>query len=82
MSRVSDKSYFLYDLWSESSARFYIGITVNLAHRLEQHNSGVCTWTSKFRPWKIVHAESYATYRNARMREIQLKKQKGAFFLS
>ncbi len=77
MSRVSNKPYFVYVIWSDSSRRFYIGISENLAHRLELHNAGVSKWTSKFGPWRLVHAEQFTGYSGARKRELELKKQKG-----
>lgn len=77
MSRVSGKPYFAYVLWSASGQRFYIGISEDPAHRLEQHNAGKSKWTAKYRPWKLVHVEQFADYTGARRREIELKKQKG-----
>ncbi len=77
ISRVSNKPYFVYVIWSDSSRRFYIGISENLAHRLEQHNAGISKWTSKFGPWRLVHAEQFTGYSGARKRELELKKQKG-----
>jgi len=32
----------------------YIGITANLDERLRTHNAGGSSYTSKYRPWKIV----------------------------
>jgi putative endonuclease len=77
MSRVSDKPYFVYVLWSETSRRFYIGITENLAHRLAQHNEGLSAWTSRYRPWALVYQERKPDYGLARRRENELKRQKG-----
>lgn len=78
MSRVSDKPYFVYVLWSASGRRFYIGITEALADRLEQHNSGHCAaWTKRYRPWTLVFSEAHPNYNGARNRELELKAQKG-----
>ncbi|MBZ5511264.1 MAG: GIY-YIG nuclease family protein [Acidobacteriia bacterium] len=78
MSRVSGKPYFVYILWSASGQRFYIGIGENPDARLRQHNDGTSRgWTSRHRPWELVHREVYADYRLARQRELLLKKQKG-----
>ena len=77
MSRVSNKPYYLYVIWSDASRRFYIGISEDPAHRLEQHNHGASKWTAKFGPWKLVQVEEYADYTGARKRELALKKQKG-----
>ena len=82
MSRVSDKPYFVYVLYSASGKRFYIGISDDASLRLEQHNQGISRWTSRHRPWTLVQVERFPSYRAARKRELQLKAQKsgGGFF--
>jgi len=78
VSRVSNKPYFVYVLWSASARRFYIGIAETPATRLAQHNSGdFRSWTRRYRPWALVLSEPYASYTQARRREIELKSQKG-----
>jgi predicted GIY-YIG superfamily endonuclease len=32
----------------------YVGITNNLKHRLQEHNSGEGIHTSKYKPWKLM----------------------------
>jgi putative endonuclease len=84
MSRVSDKPYFVYVLWSPSARRFYVGISEEPTERLAQHNSSDLTkWTKRYRPWELVLTELYSNYGTARKRELELKKQKGGngFFL-
>jgi putative endonuclease len=84
MSRVSDKPYFLYLLWSSTARRFYIGISEHPEKRVIQHNAGESKWTSRAKDWKLVHLESFTNYADARRRELFLKKQKGGhgFFQS
>ena len=77
MSRVSGRSFYLYVLWSGSAKRFYIGISIDPQHRLLQHNQSTRGWTARYRPWHLVHQESYLDYASARKREIELKRQKG-----
>ena len=78
MSRVSDKPYWLYVLWSPSGGRFYIGVSDDPDRRLAQHNdAGARSWTRRYSPWNLVHTERYASYREARERELELKNQKG-----
>jgi putative endonuclease len=78
MSRVRDKPYFLYVLWSSDSNRFYIGITESIEQRLHQHNSGQFPgWTKRYQGWTLVHSERYNSYTEARRRELDLKRQKG-----
>jgi predicted GIY-YIG superfamily endonuclease len=55
--------------------RFYIGMTTNLEDRLNDHNSGVSTWT-KFRgPWTLVWSQERSTLGEARKLENKLKRQ-------
>jgi putative endonuclease len=77
MSRVSNKPYFVYVLWSQSGRRFYIGISENVHRRLEQHNQGLAQWTSRHRPWIVVHQQVCTDYTTARKLENELKRQKG-----
>ncbi len=84
MSRVSNKRYFVYVLWSDTGQRFYIGISEDPHKRLEQHNAGEAPrWTKRYFPWQLVFTEKRANYREARQRELELKAQKGGqgFFL-
>ena len=75
-SRVSGKPYFLYVLWSQLARRFYTGIAQDPQQRLAQHNQGLSGWTSRYRPWELVHLELHNNYRAARKRELELKAQK------
>ena len=77
MARVAGKPYFLYVLWSASARRFYIGISEDTQRRLEQHHHGISRWTARYGPWELVHEERYENYRDARLRENELKRQKG-----
>ena len=78
MSRVTGKPYFVYVLWSASGRRFYIGISEAPDQRLHQHNSDDrAGWTARHRPWRLVHTERYDSYQEARIREGELKAQKG-----
>ena len=78
MSRVSGQPYFVYVLWSASARRFHIGIAASPTDRLAQHNSSNHrSWTAKYRPWTLVKIEEYGDYTTARMRELELKAQKG-----
>ncbi|MBI4434431.1 GIY-YIG nuclease family protein [Candidatus Uhrbacteria bacterium] len=54
---------------------FYVGIAQDVAERVKRHNSGDgAEHTRAHRPVVLVHTESYATYIEARRREIQVKK--------
>jgi len=77
MSRVSNKPYWAYILWSESAKRFYVGISEDVERRLTQHNYGLSKWTSRHRPWALVYSREFADYTKARKFENELKRHKG-----
>ena len=78
MSRVSGKPYFVYVLWSQTGGCFYIGISEDPENRKLQHNSDAGRgWTARHRPWKLVYSEKCEDYKTARLRENELKRQKG-----
>jgi predicted GIY-YIG superfamily endonuclease len=57
--------------------RFYIGLTDNVLRRVEDHNSGVSTWTRGKGPWSLVFERNCMTLSQARRLEGELKRQKG-----
>jgi len=70
--------YKVYILYSQSYNKIYVGYTSNLEQRLLSHNElGKKGWTIKFRPWKLVHTESYNTKEEALLSEKRLKGAKG-----
>ena len=79
MSRVSEKRYFVYVLWSQNARRFYIGISEDPQKRLEQHNQARRGWSARHVPWALVHTERYNDYTTARRRELELKAQKSGW---
>jgi len=69
--------YTVYILYSELHNKIYIGFTSNLIERFKSHNSlGAKGWTIKFRPWRVVYCEYFATKQEARQREKILKTSK------
>ncbi len=47
----------------------YKGSTQNIQNRLQYHNLGKVTFTSKFTPWELVLSESFNTRAEATKRE-------------
>ncbi|NTU95988.1 MAG: GIY-YIG nuclease family protein [Bacteroidales bacterium] len=68
--------YFVYILKSLKVLRYYIGSSENVARRLSDHNSGKVKSTKAYRPWKIVHTETYDSKTDALKREKQIKSYK------
>ena len=66
--------WYLYVLCCADGS-FYVGITQDAVERVRRHNAGDgAEHTRGHRPVVLVHTESYATHREARRREVQVKK--------
>jgi len=74
--------FIVYVLYSEQHNKIYVGFTSNLEQRFISHNElGKKGWTIKFRPWIIVHQESFDSKSDAMKREKELKKAAGRSFI-
>lgn len=69
--------YCVYILLSEKDGNFYVGFTTDLGHRFEEHQQGRNTSTASRRPFRLIHAELYASKEDALRRESYLKTAKG-----
>jgi len=78
---MSNIFYYVYILQSEfDQSRFYTGFTENLESRLKTHNSGQCTHTSKYKPWRIKTAIAFTDRQKAVDFELYLKTASGRSF--
>ena len=73
---ASPVGYYVYVLRNPSS-KLYVGLTENVLHRLDQHNSGVSTWTRARGPWSLIWESGPMSLSEARKLENLLKRQKG-----
>lgn len=64
----------------ETPARYYTGLTASLAERLNDHNSGRCAHTAKYRPWTVDAMFKFADERRAVAFEKYLKSGSGVEF--
>ena len=70
--------FTVYVLYSKSYKKIYIGYTSTLEERFRSHNElAKKGWTTKFRPWEIVHTEIFESQADAMRREKELKSAKG-----
>ena len=53
--------------------QYYVGTTVNLQHRIQEHNNGIDDFTKKHLPVILVYFEEYKTEEQAVAREKQIK---------
>ncbi len=72
---------FLSILQSHKNAKYYVGITRDIATRLNQHNRGVGRSTRSNRPWRLVYTEEYNDASEAARREKQIKSQKSRCYI-
>ena len=61
--------YYVYILLSEAKTRTYTGVADDVEKRLKEHNDGKVISSRPYRPYKIVHTESFETLREARQKE-------------
>jgi putative endonuclease len=69
-------SFYVYILKSESSSRYYIGHTENLAKRIAEHNNGRVRSAKGRGPWLCIYSETLASKPEAANRELQIKRLK------
>jgi putative endonuclease len=68
---------FVYVLLSRAKPkRTYVGWTLDLDRRLEQHNDGSGAKTTRGGAWTLIYAERYRTRNAAMRREVFLKRDR------
>ena len=58
-----------------AGGRFYVGVTEDVARRLQQHNRGESRWTKRRGPWSVVWQSQDLSLTEARKLENRLKRQ-------
>ena len=74
-------SFFVYIIYSSKLDKYYVGHTHDLLIRVEQHNSGISTFTSKANDWVLKYSEPFHSREDAFKREIQIKKKKSRKYI-
>ena len=69
--------YYVYVIQSQSSSRYYTGVTSDITQRIRHHNSGANKSTKNKGPWILVYKEEFEDKESAWKRERQIKKYKG-----
>lgn len=73
--------YYVYLLNSlHDSNKIYVGHTQNIKHRLNEHNTGECIHTAKYRPWQLITCISFREKEKAVAFEKYLKSGSGRSF--
>jgi putative endonuclease len=69
--------YYVYILLNEAKTRTYTGVTDNVNKRLTEHNAGRVKSSQPYRPYKVIHVESFETLSEARQKEKYYKSTTG-----
>jgi putative endonuclease len=73
--------HYVYLLESESEPdRRYVGLTIDLRQRLQDHNAGKSSHAAKYRPWRIVTYVAFSNRSKAEAFERYLKSGSGHAF--
>ena len=73
--------YDVHVLQSVKNQELYIGYTIDLKKRLQEHNRGLNFSTKPYTPWQIIHLEAYRNEKDAIHREKYLKTSQGSRLL-
>ena len=73
--------YHTYILLSKVDHKLYVGWTIDLKKRLDQHNKGLVESTKSRKPFKLVYFEGCLSKEKAIRREKQLKTGFGRAYL-
>ncbi len=73
--------YYTYVLFSKSIIKYYVGQTIDINKRLEEHNRGKTKFMKTGIPWCIEYYETFKTRAEAVRLENKIKKRGAARFL-
>ena len=75
--------FYVYIIRSSAHPRqIYVGFTEDLKSRLQKHNRGDCTHTSKYLPWELQFYCAFNEKKKALDFELYLKTHSGKAFSS
>ena len=78
---LKQNMFYVYAIKSQSRNYIYVGLTNSLERRLEEHNGGKNKTTWPYRPFSLIHYETFEKRIDARLREKYLKSGIGKDFL-
>jgi len=61
--------FYVYILINETNTGTYTGVTDDIKRRLKEHNLGKVKSSNPYRPYKVIHMETFATLKEARQKE-------------
>lgn len=74
--------FTVYVLYSQSHNKHYTGFSSDFKARLDSHNLfGKKDWSTRYRPWKVIHTETFEQKSDAMKREKWLKSGVGREYI-
>ena len=73
--------YYVYIIYSLKLDKFYVGYTEDISVRLNQHNEGISSFTSKARDWDLKYTEDFRSREEAHKREMEIKRKKSRKYI-
>ena len=70
--------YYVYLLERVDKKIYYLGYSADLRRRVKEHNESYGCNTTKGYRWKLIYYEAYPTQKLAKIREKQLKQNRGS----
>ena len=81
MDHVRDHFYYVYVIKSLKSGMMYVGYTVDLQNRFNQHQNNESTYTKGRGPFRLIYYEACLNEVDAKTREKYLKSGMGRRYL-
>jgi putative endonuclease len=72
---------YTYILFSQKLNKYYIGSSIDKDARLVRHNNKTEKFTSLGVPWTMVYFEEFSELRDARKRELEIKRKKSRKYI-
>ena len=73
--------FYVYILQSLKDFSFYVGQCDDLDARMSKHVDGLSRYTASKRPWRLRYFETYASRKEALLREREIKRRKSRLYL-
>jgi len=74
--------FHVYIIYSKKPDRYYVGYSIDLDKRLNEHNSGISTFTAKAADWELMYSKKFETRERLTKENQKSKKRKAENILS
>ena len=75
------EQFIVYIIYSSTLDRYYVGYTTDLEKRINEHKTGISSYTSRCSDWVLKYTESCADRQTAMRREKEIKNKKSRKYI-